>query len=228
MAMDEALLDFAIEHDFPEPIVRIYGWAGPTLSIGRHQRLSEEASTRCQVFGVEVVRRPTGGAAVLHGSDVTYSVTGRSEGRSVLDAYRWVAQGLVAGLRHLGLYATVAEHDATSTASPACFASTRGADLEVSGSKICGSAQLRRRGWLLQHGSIPLQDPWSLTQALLGEAAPSTARPACLDSLRPGTEFEEVAGGLIEGFTSVWGPCRRLPGAVAEICAVPPVEIMLA
>ena len=228
MAMDEALLDFAIEHDFPDPIVRIYGWTGPTLSIGRHQRLSEEAWTRCAAFGVEVVRRPTGGAAVLHGSDVTYSVTARSEGRSVLEAYRWVAQGLVAGLRHLGLVASVAEHDAGATGSPACFASTRGADLEVGGSKICGSAQVRRRGWFLQHGSIPLQDPWSLTQALLGEGGPTTSHAACLDSLRPGTEFEEVAGCLIEGFTSVWGPRRLLPGAVEEVCPVPPVEIMLA
>jgi lipoate-protein ligase A len=224
--MDEAILDFAIEHDYPEPIVRIYGWARPTLSIGHHQSLSDSARRRCDALGVEVVRRPTGGAAVLHGSDVTYSVSARSQGRSVLDAYRWVAEGLVAGLVQLGLSAAVAEHDAGRTSSPACFASTRGADLEIAGSKICGSAQLRRRGWFLQHGSIPLQDPWPLTRALLGDEP--AARPAGLESIRPGPQFGEVAACLVLGFTSLWGGCREIAEAPGNSYAVPPVEIMLA
>jgi lipoate-protein ligase A len=215
MAMDEALLDLAIDRNFRDPIVRIYRWSTSALSIGRHQRLSDPAKRRCEVCGVEVVRRPTGGAAVLHGSDVTYSVSAPTLGRSVLEAYRWVAHGLIAGLERLGVVASISQHDSGSIASPACFASTRGADLEIAGSKICGSAQVRRRGWFLQQGSIPLQDPWPLTRALLDQAGPSPNR--CLHQIRSETTYEELEGCLIQGFTSLWGACRETNGSLPEL-----------
>jgi lipoate-protein ligase A len=213
--MDEALLDLAIDRNLRHPIVRIYCWATPALSIGRHQRLSDLAGRHCEACGVEVVRRPTGGAAVLHGSDVTYSVSASTQGQSVLEAYRWVALGLIAGLERLGVVASISQHDAGSLASPACFASTRGADLEIAGSKICGSAQVRRRGWFLQQGSIPLQDPWPLTRALLDQTGPSPLR--CLNAIRSETTYEELQSCLIEGFTSVWGARREVNGSTAEL-----------
>jgi len=224
MAIDEALLELAIDREVEVPMVRIYRWSHPTLSIGRHQRLSSEVLSRCERAVVEVVRRPTGGTAVLHGADVTYSVVARQARAGVLETYRWVAEGLIAGMRHLGVEASIVEHRRRAR-TQACFASAVGADLEVAGSKICGSAQVRRNGRFLQHGSIPVENAWPLTNELLGQAGSiersdasppgagvAEVEPVCLQSLRPGTTYQDVEECLIEGFTDVWGP----PGDARE------------
>ena len=110
-------------------------------------------------------RRATGGGCVLHDGDVTYSVVAPEAGQSVLEAYRWVAGGLMAGLRLLGVEASVAEHPAIGRRLD-CFAVATGADLEVEGRKVCGSAQVRRLGWFLQHGSLPIVDIRAKTASL--------------------------------------------------------------
>jgi lipoate-protein ligase A len=133
-------------------------------------------------------------------------------GRSVLDAYRWVAEALIAGLEVLGMDAAVAEH--RSAGRPLdCFAVATGADLEVGGRKICGSAQVRRQGWFLQHGSIPVVDIRSRTARLLGGTVDQTS--TCLEESRPGTTWDQTASALIAGFTAAWGaePSRRPPEA---------------
>ena len=160
--------------------------------------------------GVGVVLRATGGGCVLHDSDVTYSVVAPVAGRSVLEAYGWVAGGLVAGLRVLGIGARVAEHPATGRPLD-CFAVATGADLEVAGRKICGSAQVRRRGWFLQHGSLPIADIREKMASLLDEKADRTS--TCVEESRPGTTWSETASALIAGFAAAWGaePCRRRP-----------------
>ena len=136
-------------------------------------------------------------------------------GRSVLEIYRWVAAGLIAGLRLLGIEASVAEHprgDGPATERPMdCFAVATGADLDVEGRKICGSAQVRRKGWFLQHGSLPIVDIRAKTASLLGDSV--DRRSTCLQRLRPGTTWNEAASALIAGFAAAWGvePRRRRP-----------------
>jgi hypothetical protein len=159
----------------------------------------------------------TGGSAVLHRDDLTYSVVAPLRGRAVIDAYTWVAQGLIAGLAILGIPARVVEHraaggprgrpGATQAGSGACFSSLVGADLEVGDRKICGSAQVRRRGWFLQHGSIPITDVRDATADLLGGPQ---GRWACLDELSPGTGWDGLADALVEGFSRMWGPYREV------------------
>jgi lipoate-protein ligase A len=87
-----------------------------------------------------------------------------------------------------------------------------GADLQVGGAKICGSAQVRRSGWLLQHGSIPIGDARPLTRKLLRH--PGADGSTCIERLRPGTTAEELAGSLVAGFESLWGPARPVLGNV--------------
>lgn len=210
MALDQAVLRRSVEEGRPEPVVRIYGWSPPALSVGANVDLPEGVGERCQAAGVAVVRRATGGGCVLHDGDVTYSVVAPEDGRSVLDAYQWVAKGLIAGLRILGLDAAVARHP-TLERHLDCFQFATGADLEVGGRKICGSAQLRRRGWFLQHGSIPLSDIRVKTAGLLGGSVDQ--RSTCLERARPGTTWNEVDDALAGGFAAAWGaePCRRPP-----------------
>jgi lipoate-protein ligase A len=155
MAADRALLD-AVRAD-GRPALRLYTWAGPTLSLGRFQPDTDVDRAACERLGVEVVRRPTGGKALLHGGDLTYAVAlveppGR--GTSIDAMYRTIARPLIAALASLGVDAAVARHEGPGGA--VCFATQQGADLRVGERKVCGSAQVRRDGLVLQHGSILL------------------------------------------------------------------------
>jgi lipoate-protein ligase A len=210
MALDLGILGASVAEERPDPVVRLYAWHPPTLSVGAKVDLPEDVRQRCAAAGVDVVHRATGGGCVLHDRDVTYSVVAPEEGRSVLEAYGWVAGGLVAGLHQLGIEATVAGHPATGRPLD-CFAVATGADLEVGGRKICGSAQVRRRGWFLQHGSLPIVDIREKMATLLGDNADRTS--TCVEEWRPGTTWSETASALIAGFAVAWGaePSRRRP-----------------
>ena len=202
MAVDEALLDAAIARRRGGVVLRLYRWASPALSVGAKQEVPRDVAGRCAAAGVEVVRRPTGGGAVLHLHDLTYAVVAPERGMGVLGIYRWVAEGLVAGFAALGLEAKIVEH-AGGERALACFALPTGADLEVGGRKICGSAQVRRGGWFLQHGSIPVGDVRVQTAELLGLA--SAGDSTCVVQERPGTGWDEVAAALERGFRRAWG-----------------------
>lgn len=209
MAIDAGLLDRAEQGSLNRPVLRIYSWDRPSLSAGANQRLTPGLLARCDSLGIPVVRRPTGGSAVLHAGDLTYSVVARHGGAGVLEAYRRVAACLTEGFRLLGVETAIGRRVRPAAAlhlesDASCFSATVGADLESSGRKICGSAQVRRREWFLQHGSIPIPDPGPLLEELLGQQDRSSF--TCMDRLRPGTTFEELAGALIAGFERRWGP----------------------
>jgi lipoate-protein ligase A len=210
MALDVGLLAASIAERRPDPLVRVYGWDPPALSVGAKVDLPQDVRQRCAAAGIDVVHRATGGGCVLHDRDVTYSVVAPEGGRSVLEAYRWVAGALMAGLRLLGIEAAVAQHPAAGRPLD-CFAVATGADLEVGGRKICGSAQVRRQGWFLQHGSLPIIDVRGTTAGLLGDSVDRTS--TCLQQSRPGTAWDEAASALIAGFAAAWGaePRRRRP-----------------
>ena len=207
MALDLALLARAIGTGSPSPVLRLYRWEPATLSVGAHTDLPAQVAERCAAAGVALVRRPTGGGCVLHDGDLTYSVVAPDGGRGVLDAYRWVAGGLLAGLARLGIAGEIAEHGPAGRVLN-CFQAPTGADLAVAGAKLCGSAQLRRGGWFLQHGSIPLGDVRALTAGLLG--GQTDERSTCLEGVKPGTTWEDLANAIVEGFATAWGsPPRR-------------------
>lgn len=224
MVLDQGMLAWAIEARSPDPAVRIYAWDPPTLSVGAKIELPAGVADRCDSLGIAVVRRATGGGCVLHDGDLTYCVVAPDEGRSVLDAYAWVARCLIAGLAELGVPAAVAVHGETGRPLD-CFQAATGADLCTGGRKICGSAQVRRRGWFLQHGSIPLDDRRSRVAYLLtgrSEGAPEAGRPeddaqpdrsTWLHRVKPSATWEDLAAAMVAGFTTVWGtpPVRRPP-----------------
>jgi lipoate-protein ligase A len=166
MALDEAIL---LTHDAgrTSPTLRVYGWEVPTLSLGYAQSTAHEVDlAACQQCGVAVVRRPTGGRAVLHDQEVTYSVILPTllahTGNTLTEHYRLIGLALEAALQQLGLPVHLERARRTAqtprdTSSPACFAALARYELSVAGKKIVGSAQKRLQHALLQHGSIPLQ-----------------------------------------------------------------------
>ena len=190
MALDEALL---LTHEAAggPPILRVYGWQTPTLSLGYAQNVAREVAVdACQAHGVSIVRRPTGGRAVLHHHEVTYSVIMPTaldgEALSLSEHYRRIGLALQQAFQSLGLPVHLARPPARAIpprtpVSPACFAALSRYELSVEGGKLVGSAQKRLRQALLQHGSIPLwldrqrlfaclQVPSSQRQRLVQEA----------------------------------------------------------
>jgi lipoate-protein ligase A len=157
MGVDEALLASAVEGI---ATLRFYGWEGPWLSLGYSQRLDPQRIATCADLGVGIVRRVTGGGAVLHGGDLTYSVAAPEAvlPPGLRGSYRVVADALIAGLRSLGVEAerSVAPSRRTASRSFDCFASSAEDEIRAEGRKLAGSAQRRMHGAVLQHGSIRL------------------------------------------------------------------------
>lgn len=162
MALDQALLQCATDPTFP-PTLRFQRWIPPALSIGRFQELEYIDLEACRGRGIDVVRRPTGGRSILHLDDFTYSLVLPSHLRlpdRVVEAYALISRGIVAALRFLGLDPAIHVGGGSDYArsGAACFAASTQADLRCGDRKVCGSAQLRRNGAVLQHGSLLLQD----------------------------------------------------------------------
>jgi lipoate-protein ligase A len=206
MATDAALMAHA--RRTRAATLRLYTWDRPTLSLGRHERargLFDPA--RIAASGVGVVRRPTGGRALLHHRELTYSVTAPD---TVLlgDSYRAINTLLLDALGRLG----VAARPAAPAGRPlrpegaACFAEPAAGELVVHDAKLVGSAQLREDGALLQHGSILIADDQPMIASLrhpLGDAdAPAHARevsrPTAAAATLEGTLGRRVTSGEVE------------------------------
>ena len=202
------------------PTLRFYTWDPPALSLGRFQRPEEVASLpACRDLGIHVVQRPTGGRALLHDRELTYSLA-VPEGHptipsSVLGAYRAISAGLVRGLALLGIPAELAPGDKRGRplAPGACFDTPSAYELQVKGKKVVGSAQMRRGGGLLQHGSVLLSLPLDLYRRVLlpppGEGEDflqSLAEGAAgLDDLGYRVTLEDLRAALQAGFLESLG-----------------------
>jgi lipoate-protein ligase A len=161
MAIDEAVAAAVAAKQSP-PTVRFYAWDPACVSLGRNQSVASLDRARCGSLGYDIVRRPTGGRAILHTDELTYSLIAPDdhplmEGM-ILAVYLRIAQGLLAGLRRLGLEAETAPETnrAGPDASAACFEVPSAYEIVAGGRKLLGSAQNRRAGYVLQHGSLPL------------------------------------------------------------------------
>jgi lipoate-protein ligase A len=161
MAVDEAIAAHAGRGDAP-PTLRFYQWQPACVSLGRHQPLADIDLAHCAALGYGIVRRPTGGRAILHTDELTYSVAGPQDNPvltgAVLDSYLRLSQGLLAGLARLGLIVAKAPPTSRSgaDAGPVCFEVPSAYEIVAGGKKLVGSAQSRRQGWVLQHGTLPL------------------------------------------------------------------------
>jgi lipoate-protein ligase A len=227
MAIDEAILEAVIEGHSP-PTLRFYGWSPPCLSLGRNQPLAQANVAACRAAGVDLVRRPSGGQAVLHAGELTYSLallqTDPRSGGGVSEGYRRLSQGLLAGLRRLGVEATqdLGADQGAGLPSPVCFERPSDYEITFGGRKLIGSAQWRRRGGVLQHGSLPLAGDLTRIVGLvaLGERDPQeegrrlATRAISLQAAR-GTAipFFAAAQGLAHGLAAALN-LVLVPGAL--------------
>ncbi len=164
MAVDEAILESIGRGEVP-PTLRLYSWEPPCLSLGYAQSFYDVDPERLAERGWNVVRRMTGGRAILHTDELTYSVTGpkdepRLEG-GVLASYRRLSQALLQALLQLEVPAEALPEPETSSDNPEqkdaiCFKVPSNYEITVGGKKLIGSAQARKKAGVLQHGSLPL------------------------------------------------------------------------
>ncbi len=219
MAVDEALLQ-GVQQGTSVPTLRLYSWSPGCYSVGRFQKASDLNERARAVPGDSWVRRPTGGRALYHGPELTYSVTaGLSDDRvsgTVLQSYRKVAEALLAGLMELGVSAQLAPRGdaARARSSPSCFDSPSDSEVLWQGRKLIGSAQQRGAEALLQHGSLLLESPTAelfdgLAFASVEERerarAEGESRLATLtQALGYAPDLDRVAHAVARGFERCW------------------------
>jgi lipoate-protein ligase A len=176
MALDEALLE-SVAGGRSLPVLRLYGWAPPTVTLGYFQRAESTVNLEsCRSLGIDVVRRITGGRAVLHHREVTYAVISPESSSlfpgGILENYRVIARVLQQTLDSFGLATILAPgrsrgSSGSGAQQSACFTAPATHELLHAGCKVTGSAQKRQGDAFLQHGSIPVDlDPACLFRAL--------------------------------------------------------------
>lgn len=188
MAIDEAL----IENIGDAPILRIYGWRPAAVSIGYFQSIREEVDLeKCSKIGVDVVRRLTGGGAVLHETELTYSFITKQYPQNIMESYRWICETIVISIKRLGFDASFVPLN----------------DIVVKGKKVSGSAQTRRKGVLLQHGTLLLDVDVDKMFCVLKVPSEKFKDKIIKDvkervTSLAGTTFEEMASSLKTSFAT--------------------------
>ena len=223
MALDAGLMERARVSG--EAVLRVYAWARPTLSFGRHEAVhSHFDAAQLEREGVSAVRRPTGGRVLMHDREVTYSVTAPSPDVGPLaEDYRAINALLRNAMERIGIVVT--EAPGTGGRRPggaACFAEPAAGELVVGNRKLVGSAQARERGALLQHGSILVADDQArinvLATAPLTPALPAATLTAALGRA---PSYDEVRDALFGALHASVSGVESLGPALAGASAAP-------
>jgi lipoate-protein ligase A len=207
MAVDEWLMATAADRP---PTLRLYGWRRPTISLGRNERWRGAANLAAlDQAGVRLVRRPTGGRAVLHHRELTYSVTGAQArnprlGARLEETLELIGLALSAGLRHLGVDAVPEErHSPLGRREGPCFETATRFELRARGSKVVGSAQYRTSESFLQHGSIPAYPTLGALYRLAGKNAQREVKEGAPEQWRH-LGADETARAIVLGFAETF------------------------
>lgn len=209
MATDEAIFRCFTKQK-SRPTLRLYGWTAPSVSLGYFQDIAGNIDLEfCRQSGIKIVRRLTGGKAVLHDEELTYAVIARDNTPpftpDLLETYRIISRCLSAGLMKLGIGAGLADRPRTSsenTIKAVCFSRSSQHELTVGGKKICGSAQHRSQGIFLQHGSLLMGFNPQKTLAVMDRSI----------------QRESVLSELKQSVTSI-GEQTKMAPAIANLCS---------
>lgn len=199
MAIDEALLQLHARGESP-PTLRFYQWSPAAVSLGYFQRKHSIDLAACRRRGLDVVRRPTGGRAVLHLNDLTYSIiAGARDGVpfSLAAAYRLLCEGLLSGFRLLGFEAELGCESTRSSQGDICFLRSAIGDIVFQGKKFLGNAQTWSGSSMLQHGSITLQ-PQRETWAMILTPDGISQEALCERLSGRTTSLEEIVGRSVD------------------------------
>ena len=209
MARDLALLAEGL------PTIRLYAWKPACVSLGYAQPENDIDPDACRTFGLDVVRRPTGGGAILHEEDeVTYAVVlPRTMGPpDLFGSYRFIANGVVETLAELGLRSGFVEGH--TGRDPLCYLREEGVSVAFEGRKISGGAQKRTKTTILQHGTILLSRRTHVVSDVFRVPAERVeSNVACLHDVRPELTRQDVLEAAVVGFRRAMGPLADVPTA---------------
>ncbi len=207
MALDESILEH-IHRGESIPTLRLYAWTPACLSLGHAQAFADVDVARLRAHGWDAVRRLTGGRAILHTDELTYSVTAPTDeprvAGTVLESYNRLAGALMRAVYDLGLPVEMKEHNGPigPSLNPVCFEVPSTYEITVHGKKLIGSAQARKKEGVLQHGSLPLHgDLTRICQALVF-ADEGAREQAAVRLLERATTVESVLGRIVDWETA--------------------------
>jgi lipoate-protein ligase A len=233
MAVDEAILE-GVAREISAPTLRLYAWDPPCLSLGYAQPISDVDLEALKANAWDIVRRPTGGRAILHTDELTYSIIGRQDdpllAGSVIESYRRLSQALLQALTLLGIPAVAEAKPPLPAGSdpkgPVCFEVPSTYEITYDHKKVIGSAQARRKGMVLQHGSFPLHgDLGRITKVLHFEDEAGRARAAQRVHTRAATAeeilgipptWEQTAAAFGEAFLQVFHDLELAPSELND------------
>ena len=187
MQKDADLLENAIKDKLSEPIFRLYGWSPACVSLGRNQKSDFIDENFLQSNNIDIVRRLTGGRALLHDNEITYSyvcpVSSLEHGENVTESYKEISQIFIDKFKQLGIELEFGGKPARGHFDYCMLVST-GADLCCNGKKLIGSAQFRKEGYILQHGSILYDYDKTLLEKIFNEPI-NTSSITCIRDINP-------------------------------------------
>lgn len=225
MAVDEAILEAVARGESP-PTLRFYTWQPAAVSLGYFQRVADVNQSALQKHGFDLVRRMTGGRAILHQYELTYSLSAPVEvmgqDHSVLGVYLAISRGLLAGLAKVGVSADMQpEMPSRSTKGAVCFAVPSRYEVVWQGRKLVGSAQTRRGNAFLQHGSVLIKADLAAICEIHGLACDYkqdlAQRMVTLEEILGETPpLPELAGHLAAGMAQVLGVAWQ-PGQLSDV-----------
>lgn len=201
MQIDSDLLDFAIKNELKEPIFRLYGWKPACVSLGRNQKDDFLDYELLKSKNIDVVRRLTGGRALLHDKEITYSFicpeSFLQNGSHIVSSYKEISQILIDKFKKLGIDLDFGASKPIKTGFDYCMLISTGADLCYKEKKLIGSAQCRSHGYILQHGSILYDYDKKLLEEIFKEKV-STDEITSIKEINPKLSKREIIDILNE------------------------------
>lgn len=201
MQIDSDLLDFAIKNELKEPIFRLYGWEPACVSLGRNQKDDFLDYELIKSKNIDVVRRLTGGRALLHDNEITYSFicpeSFLQNGSHIVSSYKEISQILIDKFKKLGIDLNFGASKPIKTGFDYCMLISTGADLCYKEKKLIGSAQCRSHGYILQHGSILYDYDKKLLEEIFKEKV-STDEITSIKEINPKLSKEKIIDILNE------------------------------
>ena len=195
MQIDSDLLEYAIKNKLEEPIFRLYGWKPVCVSLGRNQNDDFLDKEYLKKNGIDVVRRLTGGRALLHDNEITYSyicpISYLEHGEHIVSSYKEICQIFINKFKTIGIDIDFGTQKQVKTGFDYCMLVSTGADLCYRGKKLIGSAQCRKHGYILQHGSILYDYDKNLLEKIFGEEI-VTDEITCIKDINSSITKEDI------------------------------------
>lgn len=203
MKTDSNILESAIFNKEKEPVIRFYGWSPKCVSLGRNQSVQEINQKYCKENHIDIVKRITGGRGLLHDDEVTYSFVCPEEflksGKSIISSYKEISSAIIQGFKQLNIELEIGSKKAVNTSHGYCMLLSTGADLCYGDKKLIGSAQYRKQGYILQHGSILFDYNSKLIENIFNEIT-DIESITCIKRINNSLTRKDIIDSMIKGF----------------------------